>query len=401
MITESSKSSQYEAVGKVTVDYALKDVVDTHFFVNQPRESEDIADVYKSVSAVSGLWKSLDKDMGSEIKHTEEKVLKASKDSKEHKGSKNSNDSQDSKQNKSSDSAGGKGEHDSNEKRGDLRETFGKQYLEELSSDLSRFHSAAESSPSPAARGPGTPFTPYGTPPPFAHQRRNLDNPSRFGDDNDDDDDESMKDYNEDKGPRQHSIVTTDKKATRKPMTLDNFPRSDAPLPNVGSENASSTSRRPDAPTGDLPPGFEDEYEMLPSLRGDPVPSRAGIPSLLQQPQPGSSSSYGDSDLYPPGMNPHQGLDPLGRPTGGTGSGPGPFPSGGMHPTFADIQGINNRNRGGFSQGDEDDQNNGFPGGPPPGARWDPTGPFGGPGGPGGLGGSGTGGSRGSFNRYF
>ncbi|KAH7116088.1 PI31 proteasome regulator N-terminal-domain-containing protein [Dendryphion nanum] len=66
-------------------------------------------------------------------------------------------------------------------------------------------------------------------------------------------------------------------------------------------------------------PGFEDEYEINRPPRG----------GLLGNPLPGG---YGNADLYPPGLGPH---DPLRPHFGGGGGLPRPG-GGGMHPTFDD-----------------------------------------------------------------
>jgi hypothetical protein len=95
-------------------------------------------------------------------------------------------------------------------------------------------------------------------------------------------------------------------------------------------------------------PGFEDEYEINRPARGLQPPGR-------------SPFGYGEQDLYPPGLGPH---DPLRPSFGGGGL---PRPGGGMHPTFDDpLFG------GGGGVGGYDPR-------APPGARYDPLGPGDGP----------------------
>lgn len=118
-------------------------------------------------------------------------------------------------------------------------------------------------------------------------------------------------------------------------------------------------------------PGFEDEHEILRGPRG-------GIGGPARSP-----FAYGEQDLYPPGLGPH---DPI-RPHFGGGL-PRPGGGGGMHPTFDDPL---------FGGGAAGDGIGGFDPQAPPGARYDPVGPGGAPrdrgmggrfpGGGGGLGG--------------
>ncbi|EPE03626.1 hypothetical protein F503_01884 [Ophiostoma piceae UAMH 11346] len=154
------------------------------------------------------------------------------------------------------------------------------------------------------------------------------------------------------------------------------------------------------------PPGFEDEHQMARTL--GPLGSSGGSEPL---------SGTGHSDLHQPNMGPN---DPLRRflpgPGAGTGvggvggdSGLGVGPGGfsGMHPTFGDPLFSNNRPRPGFGQGGRGGQ--GYPNGPPPGARYDDPmgetndelGGFGGPDGLGGPGFPGPRGPRGGFGGNF
>ncbi|KAL1620125.1 hypothetical protein SLS54_006325 [Diplodia seriata] len=103
--------------------------------------------------------------------------------------------------------------------------------------------------------------------------------------------------------------------------------------------------RRP-LPAGDFPPpGFEDEYEINRPARG--VPGRIPL------------GHYGESDLYPAGLGPH---DPMNW--GGIGGGIRGGPTGGMHPTFDDPLFAGRGGRG-----------VGFDPQAPPGARYDPVNP--------------------------
>lgn len=123
-------------------------------------------------------------------------------------------------------------------------------------------------------------------------------------------------------------------------------------------------------------PGFDDELDYNRPLRG-------GLPG---NPLAGG---YGHNDLYPQGLGPN---DPLRPHFGGGGLQPGGM-GGGMHPTFDDPL------FGGQGGGLYDPS-------VPPGARYDPVGPFGEPqenrgggrgsgrGGPGGFGGFGGPGGR-------
>lgn len=102
--------------------------------------------------------------------------------------------------------------------------------------------------------------------------------------------------------------------------------------------------RRP-FPAGDFPPpGFEDEYEINRPPRG--LPGRQPL------------GNYGDSDLYPAGLGPH---DPMtwGGVGGGIRGG-----TGGMHPTFDDPLFTGRGGQGG-----------GYDPQAPPGARYDPVNP--------------------------
>lgn len=99
-------------------------------------------------------------------------------------------------------------------------------------------------------------------------------------------------------------------------------------------------------PAGDFPPpGFEDEYEMNRPPRG--LPGRQPL------------GNYGDSDLYPAGMGPH---DPMNW--GGVGGGIRGGGTGGMHPTFDDPLFAGRGGQGG-----------GYDPRAPPGARYDPVNP--------------------------
>ncbi|KAH7035748.1 PI31 proteasome regulator N-terminal-domain-containing protein [Microdochium trichocladiopsis] len=143
---------------------------------------------------------------------------------------------------------------------------------------------------------------------------------------------------------------------------------------------------RAPVPAGDFPPpDFEDPYDINRPRGGGPLHTGGRTPF----------GGVGADDLNPPPLGP--GLhDPL-RPGGGGGW--GGLPGGGhrgMHPTFGDpmFGGL------GPDRPDFDPQ-------APPGARFDPVGPFGGPpsgrmggrrgGGPGGFGGGGGGFGGGDF----
>lgn len=101
---------------------------------------------------------------------------------------------------------------------------------------------------------------------------------------------------------------------------------------------------QPRRPLPEPIPGFEDEYETL-------RPPRGGIPGA-------GMPRYGDRDLYPQGLGPH---DPI---YGGVGPGLGPPGGGGMHPSFDDplFTGQGQRRPGYNPQA-------------PPGSRFDPVGP--------------------------
>lgn len=149
----------------------------------------------------------------------------------------------------------------------------------------------------------------------------------------------------------------------------DSLPQPARPYP---FEDPLATAPRQPNPPGDFaPPGFEDEFEINRPPRGFP-------PGF-----PGGRSPYniGDRDLYPAGLGPN---DPL-RGTMGPGFGSG----GGMHPTFDDpLFGGTGGSGGGYDPR------------APPGARYDPPGPFGPPSGSGrgrGPGGGGFGGFGGGF----
>lgn len=141
----------------------------------------------------------------------------------------------------------------------------------------------------------------------------------------------------------------------------------------------------PEAPqrpgrTPDFPlPGFDDELDL-------------NRPPGNILPGGGLLGNYGDSDLYPAGLGPH---DPMrGSFVPGGLAPPGGRTGGGMHPTFDDPL---FRGPGG-GVGPE-----GNPDNAPPGARWDPIGPptggprFPGRGGRGGRGGFGGGFGGGGF----
>lgn len=119
----------------------------------------------------------------------------------------------------------------------------------------------------------------------------------------------------------------------------------------------------------ETPPGFDDDYEIFHSRR----PQQSNIPSPF--------APIGSDDLYPPEI----GRDPSLRSIiGGSDSGRGHQ---GMHPT------LDHPIFGGQGQSNEPDDLT-----RPPGARWDPTGPFG-PGAPGprGFGRGNSGGGGGNF----
>lgn len=114
--------------------------------------------------------------------------------------------------------------------------------------------------------------------------------------------------------------------------------------------------RRPQVPPGELaPPGFEDPYDINRPARGFPPPGIGGVG--------GGVAGYGERDLYPPGLGPHDplhgGLGPgLNRPGSGRGGG------GGM---YMDLEDLNGRGEPGFNPR------------APPGARYDPPGGLGEP----------------------
>ncbi|RAO69523.1 uncharacterized protein BHQ10_005535 [Talaromyces amestolkiae] len=158
-------------------------------------------------------------------------------------------------------------------------------------------------------------------------------------------------------GPPQHD-----------PLREDIAPPPARPYP--FDDPLAAAPRRP-APTGDFaPPGFEDEYELSRQSQGRALPYGDG-----------NYPRSGDRDLYPQGLGPR---DPL-RGTFGPGSG-----GGGMHPTPDDPM------FGGFGG-----QHGGYDPRAPPGARYDPVGPWDAPphgrgSGPGGRG-FGSGGFGGGF----
>ncbi|EKG13379.1 PI31 proteasome regulator [Macrophomina phaseolina MS6] len=114
--------------------------------------------------------------------------------------------------------------------------------------------------------------------------------------------------------------------------------------PHPFDEPLAAAPRRP-FPAGDFPPpGFEDEYEINRPPRN--LPGR------------GPLGNYGESDLYPPGLGPH---DPM--TWGGVGGGLRGGPTGGMHPTFDDPLFAGRGGQGGYDPR------------APPGARYDPVNP--------------------------
>ncbi|KAL2121251.1 hypothetical protein VTJ04DRAFT_5278 [Mycothermus thermophilus] len=173
---------------------------------------------------------------------------------------------------------------------------------------------------------------------------------------------------------------------------IPHLPPPAAPNPYPAPDPLAAPRPNP-VPAADFPPpGFEDEYEINRPPRG-PVPG-SGAP-----PGGGGFGNLGRDDLYPAGLGPHDpivgsfvpppagtgggggilGPEGLRRPGAGGfyggggglgGQGPGFRGGGGMHPTFDDPL-------FGGPRGGGDDT---FGGQVPPGARWDPLGPFGGPG---------------------
>ncbi|KAF8477381.1 PI31 proteasome regulator N-terminal-domain-containing protein [Kalaharituber pfeilii] len=112
--------------------------------------------------------------------------------------------------------------------------------------------------------------------------------------------------------------------------------------------------RPPPIPAGEVPPGFEDEYEILQRPRAHPHPYGGRNPL-----------SIGEDDLNPPGLGPNP---PLRGPFFGEGGIPRPGfggmgPMGGMHPA------PDHPMFGGGNGHDEYDPR--FP----PGSRYDPIGP--------------------------
>lgn len=91
---------------------------------------------------------------------------------------------------------------------------------------------------------------------------------------------------------------------------------SESPYPQIGAVDPLRVPTRPQ-PHGDLmPPGFDDEYDILRPAGRSPWPG------------PGRPLNIGERDLYPQGLGPH---DPL------NGGGFGPArPGGGMHPSHDD-----------------------------------------------------------------
>jgi hypothetical protein len=156
----------------------------------------------------------------------------------------------------------------------------------------------------------------------------------------------------------------------RQPYPANLFPHPD-PLA------ANPPPHRQPAP-GEVPPGFEDEYDIL------RVPGRGGGPGL----GPRNPLAIGHDDLYPPGLGPNDPLRPHFGPSGGRGG------FGGMHPTFDDpLFG----GRGGPGGGQFGGEGGGLGMDPlqPPGARYDPTGPSDPRGGPSQFPGAGHRGPRG------
>ncbi|VVT58034.1 uncharacterized protein SAPINGB_P006004 [Magnusiomyces paraingens] len=340
----------------VATQFSLGAAVHTGFFAEQPRESEDICDVYVSLEAISRLWAQLDALILAKLQPL---LLEGT------------NQIQSSSVNQN---------HDTKESVSEKSSTA-PSIISPQPIVASQSSAAAESSPSPAAQGPGTPFSPYGTPPPFAARalrkslkggafdgegsgqtNSGLDNLTPTEDENGQD--ASLKKIEGvvgSTGTARRSEVQEITPGVPKPPSIPQQTlRED--LPNRGRE---------------VPPGFEDEYEILGSLAAGSQGSGAS----------GPIAGYGSRDLYPPGMAP--GSNPF--DFGGLGSTSGG--SGGMNPTYGDIQrmigGQGGRTRGGLFGlgGNEDDNNDPSQLGRPPGARWDPTGPsfgnrgpFGGPG---------------------
>lgn len=143
---------------------------------------------------------------------------------------------------------------------------------------------------------------------------------------------------------------------------LDEYSRSSTPnetpdpIPFIPSAPQVPATRRP-PPSAEIPPGFDDEYEM--TVGGHPSRPEFGR----------FGPNFGDSDLYPPGLGPHPEMRP--SLTGGMQQ-----PTGGMHPTFDDPL-FQNPGRGEPEGGVSDLQR-------PSGARWDPPAPGMGGGRPGG-----------------
>lgn len=366
----------------------MSPIVDTHFFVNQPRESEEMRDVYVSPSAIGTLlWTQLDNLVLGKVESILSKHSTTTKDvvTKEKK-----TDTEEVKTKKSDTTS----TTTTNENKSDEKSNENINHQERRTS-LAEPYPAAESSPSPAAQGPGTPSTPYGTPPPFAsssilssrklHGIRGSHSRSGVGDEDEDEINSSnktggakSKDDDEDddeeimyKGSQ--DIPSAKSKSTSNSSSF--LPKKTQPQPQPSSSVSSNRS-----PLVDGPPGFEDEYEIGGSL----TDSRLGI-NPNNNNGSGSRLGYGERDLYPPGLGPHPELNPLGG-IGGLGGirGGGGFGSGGMNPTGQDIENMiyGQPNSGSGSGG-------GFPlNRPPPGARYDPTNPGDlGEGGMGGIGG--------------
>jgi hypothetical protein len=132
------------------------------------------------------------------------------------------------------------------------------------------------------------------------------------------------------------------------------LPEPARPNPYPYNDPLADPPRPPRRDPGELyPPGFGDEYEILPRPGG-------------QLPPGGRPMGIGERDLYPPGLGPNDPMRPFFGP-GGIGGGPrggGPGGAGGMHPTFDDPM---FGGRGG--EGEVYDPT------APPGARFDPVGP--------------------------
>lgn len=112
-----------------------------------------------------------------------------------------------------------------------------------------------------------------------------------------------------------------------------------------------SGNYKPPDPNG--PPGFEDEYKLLPENRkSQPISSGSD----------GGNASYGDSDLNPPGVGKHPSLKPYLDPLS-SGNYGAPGTSGGMHPTSSDPLFHPELRNDGQGSGSSLQR--------PPGARWD------------------------------